>query len=184
MQTLDAFLTPQRVLTTCNILSVHLPTHSASARRFLPFFAPIRARVPNDSREARLLDHRQRRRQLAHSDRAGLFFPSIQVSMTLRLIALSAYCNLTGRIARQCSPAYATYWNKSTNNATKVRHPALARSSVRTDLSGMLFLLLLRSGLAELLKHHTWVGLANAELACIQHRTKLYVCKIRPLAYV
>lgn len=39
-------------------------------------------------------------------------------------------------------------------------------------------------GLAEMLRHHKWVGLANAEMAVLQHRTKLYICKIRPLAYV
>ncbi len=36
-------------------------------------------------------------------------------------------------------------------------------------------------GLQEVFKHHTWVGLANADLAILQHRTKLYLCKIRPL---
>jgi DNA mismatch repair protein MLH1 len=37
-------------------------------------------------------------------------------------------------------------------------------------------------GLGEVFRHHTWVGLVNADLALIQHRTKLYLCQVRPLS--
>lgn len=45
------------------------------------------------------------------------------------------------------------------------------------------YTLTLPTGLADLLKHHKWVGLASADMATIQHQTKLYLCKIRPLSY-
>jgi len=65
-------------------------------------------------------------------------------------------------------------------NAMRVRQPA-ALGTILTERSVKCFST--STGLADLLKHHTWVGLAAADLACVQHETKLYICKIRLLWY-
>ncbi|KAL6074310.1 DNA mismatch repair protein [Balamuthia mandrillaris] len=85
------------------------------------------------------------------------------------------------------SPFTASGGNESSSlTQAYLRRPATSRAAPPVMLTSVRNLLRaverdVHEGLAEMFCHHTFVGCVDSTIALIQHRTKLYLCKLEPI---